>query len=270
MNANSTYFIGKDHIACEDYAVAWSNPQSEMGVAIVCDGCSASPDVDFGARMLAKSAENLILTRGDDPTIMTDAYEFGSYTITTAEEIFDVLPVLHPNALDATLLVAMANKPKNTLVVFMYGDGVLVHRTNTTVHTAHINLSSGAPDYLSYHLDPLREQAYLDAFEDNKKIIIIREGDKESVRDDYGPFNPFIYDTTVAEGDVIAVISDGINSFRKMNNDPIPWNDLIEEFTGYKTFEGEFVLRRVAAFKRKCLKEGVTHSDDISVGAIVI
>jgi hypothetical protein len=74
----------------------------------------------------------------------------------------------------------------------------------------------------------------------------------------------------VAEGDVIAVVSDGINSFRKADNTPLAWIELIDEFTGFKTFEGEFVLRRIAAFKRKCLKEGITHSDDISVAAIVI
>jgi len=31
-----------------------------------------------------------------------------------------------------------------------------------------------------------------------------------------------------------------------------------------------FVKRRMAAFKRKCIKEGWTHSDDISIGAIVV
>ena len=268
MNTNSTYAIGKEHIVCEDYALSFVDARFGNAFAIVCDGCSASPDVDFGARMLAKSAENLILTRGDDPTIMTDAYEFGSYTITTAEEIFDVLPVLHPNALDATLLVAMANKPKNTLVVFMYGDGVLVHRTNTTVHTAHINLSSGAPDYLSYHLDSARFAAYK-AMENNiKQVSSTSYG--TTIQVNTKPLEPYVYKNEVKEGDVIAVISDGINSFRQANNDPIPWTELVDEFTGYKNFEGQFVQRRLAAFKRKCLKDCVTHSDDISVAAIVI
>ena len=151
----------------------------------------------------------------------------------------------------------------------MYGDGVMIHRKKDSVVAVHVQLSSGAPDYLSYHLDPLRMQGYM-ALKDNIKEIIIREGDKESVRNDYDSFDPFIYDTTVEEGDVIAVISDGINSFRKADNTPILWQYLIDEFTAFKTFEGEFVLRRIAAFKRKCLKEGITHSDDISVAAIVV
>lgn len=259
MNANSTFSIGKDHTVCEDYALAYTGPT--ITYAIVSDGCSASPEVDFGARCLAMSAKRELRLNNDLLSFS------GKKAVTNAQRVIDVFPYLSPQFLDATLLVAAVNNKH--LLVEMYGDGVMVHRKKSSTVSVHIQLSSGAPDYLSYHLDPLRKQAYL-SLEDNKKEIIIRENGKESIRDDYAPLDPFIYDATVEEGDVIAVISDGINSFRKMNNDPILWTDLIEEFTGYKTFEGEFVLRRIAAFKRKCLKEGVTHSDDISVAAIVI
>lgn len=258
MNANSTFSIGKDHIVCEDYALAYTGPT--ITYAIVSDGCSASPEVDFGARCLAMSAKRELRL---NPSVL----DFdGKKATVNAQRVIDVFPYLSPQFLDATLLVAtIVNKH---LCVYMYGDGVMVHRKKDGIVAVHIQLSSGAPDYLSYHLDPIRKQSYL-ALEDNVKEIIIRDENGEYLRD-YAPLDPFIYDTTVAEGDVISVISDGINSFRKMNNDPIPWTDLIEEFTGYKTFEGEFVLRRIAAFKRKCLKEGITHSDDISVASIVV
>ena len=259
MNANGTYQIGKDHIACEDYALAYTGPN--ITYAIVSDGCSASNDVDFGARCLAMSAKREL-------RLNPDALAFdGKNAIINAQRVIDVFPYLSPTFLDATLLVACV-KNKH-LTVYMYGDGVMVHRKKDGIVSIHIQLSSGAPDYLSYLLDPLRKQSYLD-LENNKKEVIIRQGDKESVRDDCAPLDPFIYDTTMVEGEVIAVISDGINSFRKMNNDPIPWTELIEEFTGYKTFEGDFVMRRITAFKRKCLKEGITHSDDISCAAISV
>ncbi len=265
MNANSTFQIGKDHIVCEDYALAYSGPT--IAYAIVSDGCSASPDVDFGSRCLAMSAKREL-------RLNEDVLAFcGKQAVGNAQKVIDTFPYLSPQFLDATLLVAALNPfAKNQLAVYMYGDGVMVHRKKEGVVAVHIQLSSGAPDYLSYHLDPVRKQAY-EKIEDNKKLVTIRtlEGKLDTSRTgDYDPFDPFIYDTNVAEGDVIAVISDGINSFRKMNNDPIPWNELIDEFTAYKTFEGEFVLRRIAAFKRKCLKEGITHSDDISVASIVI
>ncbi len=260
MNANSTFSIGKDHIICEDYSLAYTGPT--ITYAIVSDGCSASPEVDFGARCLAMSAKRELRL---NPSVL----DFdGKKAIVNAQRVIDIFPYLSPQFLDATLLVA-AIVDKH-LVIYMYGDGVMVHRKKDSVVAVHVQLSSGAPDYLSYQLDPMRMQAYM-ALEDNKKEIIIREGTKESSRDDYGPFNPFIYDTAIVnEGDVIAVISDGINSFRKADNTAIPWTDLIDEFTAYKTTEGEFVLRRIAAFKRKCLKEGTTHSDDISCAAIVV
>jgi hypothetical protein len=150
--------------------------------------------------------------------------------------------------------------------VFVYGDGVVVHKNKFRTDLIHIQLSSGAPDYLSYHLDEGRMNAYKNGFKGSKKEVWTNY---DGVHD-YDPFVPFVLQRSVEEGDVIAVISDGINSFRKADYTPIPWQDLVEEFTGFKNFEGEFVQRRIAAFKRKCLKEGMTHSDDISVAAIVV
>jgi hypothetical protein len=267
MNTNSTYYIGKDHIVCEDYALSWVNAQFGNALAVVCDGCSASPDVDFGARILAKAAEDTALRYNQDAEVMNDAKTFGAVTIATANRIFDVFATLHPQALDATLLVAMVTKDKK-LNAYLYGDGVLVHRKNTGVNTVHIALSSGAPDYLSYSLDPKRKAGYL-CLENNVKEIACTTSGK-TIQVNGKPLEPYVLSCDVTEGDVISVISDGINSFRHANNDPILWTELVDEFTGYKNFEGEFVQRRLAAFKRKCLKEGITHSDDISVASIVV
>lgn len=264
MNSNATFQIGKDHIVCEDYALASASPT--LTYAIVSDGCSASPEVDFGARCLAMSAKREL-------RLSNSALDFdGKKAVANAQRVIEVFPYLSPQFLDATLLVAAVNNATKSVSVYMYGDGVMVHRKKDGIVGVHVQLSSGAPDYLSYHLDPMRKQAY-DKIEGNEKNVTfftdgkLGDGNRKG---DWGPFDPFIYHTDMKEGEVIAVISDGINSFRKMNNDPIPWTDLIDEFTGYKTFEGEFVLRRIAAFKRKCLKEGITHSDDISVAAIVV
>ena len=265
MNANSSYFIGKDHTVCQDYALAWTAAQSGDSLAIVCDGCSASPDVEFGAQLLAKAAENTVFMRGVAKETITNPKLFGAMTIQTANKIFDILPILPLQALDATLLIAMVSIEKK-LIAYMFGDGMLVHRKNTGVNTVHINLTSGAPDYLSYSLDPIREGGYRCLENNVKQISHTTNG--QTIQLDAKPLEPYVYTCDVAEGEVIAVISDGINSFRKANNDPIPWSALVDEFTEFKNFEGEFVQRRLAAFKRKCLKEGTTHSDDISVAAI--
>jgi len=260
MNANSVYYIGHEHTICEDYSIAEAYPPS-FAFAIVCDGCSASTDVDFGARVLALSAKRTLKWNdGYSPS------EFANVTIQNAARVYDVFPALHPQALDATLLAAWVHN--NNLTAYLFGDGVLIHKTKTSVNSIHIQLTSGAPDYLSYSLAPARMECYK-AMKDNKKEVITSIN-YVITPEIYEPFYPFIYTCPVEEGDIIAVISDGINSFRKADYTPIPWQDLIGEFTGFKTTEGEFVARRISAFKRKCLKEGITHSDDISIASIIV
>jgi len=264
MNTNSTFQIGKDHTVCEDYAL--SGEIAGMAYIIVSDGCSASSDVDFGARCLAMSAKRTLRLHVMNDGIISPE-RFGHLSISNAEKVREVFPYLNSQFLDATLLVAWVRDGK--MKAYLYGDGLLVHKTKDGCHVTHIHLTSGAPDYLSYHLDPLRRQAY-ENIEGNRKEITCESLTEQGMITTGTPLEPLTLTADVQAGDVIAVISDGINSFRKADNEPIDWRDLVDEFTGYKTTEGEFVLRRIAAFKRKCLKEGITHSDDISIASIVV
>lgn len=263
MNANSAFSIGHDHIICEDYAL--SGMSAGLSYAVVCDGCSASPEVDFGARILAMSAKRAILLARD-----SEPMRFGEIIIQNAERVFDVLPHLHRQALDATVLTAWVED--NNVVVRLYGDGVFVHKSGDNVYAVNMHLTSGAPDYLSYHLDPQRLAIYKGVKGNVKTIeaLEITNGTKTINSGVADPLVPVTLKREVKPGDIVAVISDGINSFRQSDNTDIDWTDLLEEFVGYKNFEGEFAIRRLAAFKRKCLKEGTTHYDDISIAAIVV
>jgi hypothetical protein len=192
-----------------------------------------------------------------------DCNIFGKHAITRASTTYNAYPNLHPQTLDATLLVAWVKE--KMLTAYAFGDGVLVHRKKDSVKTVHIQITSGAPDYLSYSLDQFRRNAY-DDLKDNKKEIWTSYNGIWTQK----PFDPFVYEYPVEDGDVVSIISDGINSFRKANNDSIPWTELIEEFTGFKNFEGQFVTRRISAFKRQCLKDGTVHTDDISIASILV
>ena len=55
MNADHYYTIGNSHSVCQDYAI--SGLVENGAYAILSDGCSSSPDVDVGARMLSLSAK---------------------------------------------------------------------------------------------------------------------------------------------------------------------------------------------------------------------
>jgi len=256
MNADCIFQIGSDHTVCEDYAL--SGITNDVIYAIVCDGCSASPHVDFGARVLAFMTKFGI----DSDYQWNNGEKVGSFSIFNAFNTYKTFfPYLPLESLDATLLTARV-KDKNVTVV-VHGDGVIVHKTNGETKLVHIHLTSGAPDYLSYSCDNKRKEAY-DNIADNKKVVWTSY---DGIHD-YKPFVPFIYESPVMEGDTISLISDGINSFRREDNTPIAWEELVDEFTGFKNFEGEFVQRRISAFKRKCIKENWHHSDDISIASI--
>lgn len=279
MNTDACFQIGKDHIICEDYAL--SGKINDISYAIVCDGCSASPDVDFGARILASSARELIhsfpLSEEEIKRYMCDkdpsydkATHFGNEVIYLAEEVISKFKHLNELCLDATLLIAFIKDytSHKDLSIYMFGDGMFIHKSKDYVKMYHAKLTSGAPDYLSYHLDDSRMDNYKKLKDNHKEVDIITNGNLE--KKIYNPFHPVVYHGAIEEGDVVSVISDGINSFRKQDNEEIDWNNLVDEFTGFKNFEGQFVLRRISAFKRKCMKENWHHLDDISIASIVV
>ncbi len=115
MNADHDFQIGKNHLVCQDYSLV-SVGETES-FAILCDGCSASPDVDIGARALAIAARETFLHQHD-----LTYEEFGERTILRAASLFDTFPSLHCQTMDATLLIASVNG--NMLKAFIYGDGV--------------------------------------------------------------------------------------------------------------------------------------------------
>ena len=265
MNADSTYQIGKDHLVCEDYAL--SGVSAGRAYAIVCDGCSASTDVDFGARAMALSAKRTLLL---DETLLSEKL-FGEVTIRNAQRVFDVFPLLHPQALDTTLLVVNVQDGKAT--TYIYGDGIYIHRHKNGVWVNHIELSGGAPDYLSYHLDYGRMASYnAMPIEDRQKEIWYKRDDGTYDMTLRKPFDPVVMKISVEEGDVIAVMSDGINSFHRSDNTPIDWKELIDDFTNFgPATAGVFATRRIKNhLMKKCVKEGWTYRDDISIAAIVV
>jgi len=267
MNADSDFQIGKDHLVCQDYAIAGGKLfecSPFDAYAILCDGCSASPDVDIGARMLALAAKETI-----QAGLAQDYQKFGEETLRKASNLFLNYPLLDCRALDATLLVAQVKA--NEINAFIYGDGFFFHKSVNGLYAMKVELTSGAPDYLSYNLDPARKIQYLNysAADNEKKEVTIYDGEKRTV-EVMEPFAPVVISRSLQTGDIVAVCSDGMDSFRRADDSNIPWLELAEEFIGYKNTVGVFVKRRLNAFKKKMTKEGWTHSDDISVAAIVV
>lgn len=274
MNADNDYQIGCDHIVCEDYSLSGVSADGTRAFAIVSDGCSASEDVDFGSRLISMAARetwvkmnsNLFLTKKTN----VEYLDFGSQVIQRANVVPPLFPSLAPGVLDATLLMAWVDEGVMRMV--MYGDGVFLHKTKDGTHAIHVSFTNNAPSYLSYLLDNERKAGYI-AMGGKKEVtncMIVDEKVVTSGLTTVAPFEPTTFEAKVGPGDVIALCSDGINSFRTVGFTNIEWVDLLDDYIGYKNFDGVFAKRRLAAFKRKCLKEGITHHDDISIATIVV
>lgn len=269
MNADHAFYIGNTHNICEDYSL--SGVVENGAFAIVCDGCSQSPDVDFGARALALSAKRTLSIGGTD--MRSDL--FGKITIDNLKHIDDNFP-LHPHSLDATLLVTWVKG--NEFTVNMYGDGIFFHLNNTSIRTVHVDFESNTPDYLSYYLDKVRLKEYGETVVGNKRIIdsFVYKTETIDSRNTLGneffmkPFEPVTFKGMVEEGDIIGVISDGANSFRKSDGSDIDWQLAVREFIDFKSTAGVFVQRRLGFLKRQWTKNLINHYDDISMAAICI
>ncbi len=139
------------------------------------------------------------------------------------------------------------------------------------LYSMRVELTSGAPDYLSYNLDPTRKKEYenYSAADKEVKEIISYEGESRTVTI-CPPFTPVVVSRPVQPGDIIALCSDGICSFRKADNTTLTWLDMIPDFVDFQSTPGIFVKRRLNAMKKKWAKDGWTHGDDISIAAIVV
>jgi len=280
MNTDAYYEIGHSHIVCEDYAIA--GQVDNISYAMVSDGCSASKEVDVGARILVHSAKEYLKEwiTGNKECITN----FSLPNLTFSDFY---LPVIYPSymtakslglnstALDATFLIALSDGV--TTRVFAYGDGGIVVRYKSgIIEYFNIEFQSGAPYYMSYAMDKTREEGYRKEF---SQPIMVRDGkmtngniDENSTPKSYGVHE--IYSNTswrFLEVDFVAVMSDGINSYENMDTkDKILTAKILTDMTNFKNFNGQFVERRMKSFRKVCQKENIGHYDDISIAALHI
>jgi len=272
LNTDSCFSIGKTHKVCEDYARAGTF-QPNLGVeprayAIVSDGCSASPDTDFGARLLTVAAQQRLNVFGDefDP----------NWAIWQAAE--RVRPPLSPTCLDATLLV-VHERADSDVGVLASGDGVVAAvRHDGTVEVWDIDFN-GVPGYLSYQLDPERLAHFLELGHGHRSVRGYVGGEpKETATSSVAAPQPAdgwvwtqLFDRATYK--LVMVMSDGVHSFWKQDDlgrpSNVPFLEVVNQLVAIKGFAGSFVARRAQAFlKRYCVKHGWYHNDDLAVAAI--
>ena len=294
MESDAFFTIGKSHKVCQDYARVTTLPVWKAGrtVAVVSDGCSTSPNTDFGARLLTMAAIECVDIYGEATFDKVD------WMIWRAE---NRLPRNLPqNSLDATLLLAFTTG--DYIQVMACGDGFVLARDRETGEVEILEIDcQNIPNYSSYLLDPNRLLSYnenlLRVFEETgeyagriirhwKNIECLREGVLKAVQhcpvgismdgNKMVVWNGFAYARSFkrSQYDLILLCSDGIKSFQRMIDgvaSPVPVDEMISHLINIKSFTGEFVTRRMRSFlNRFCAKNNWWYIDDVGVAGIYL
>lgn len=291
MNSDAAFTIGKTHKVCQDYARA----SIDGSYTIIADGCSGSPDSDFGSRLLVKSVENaLIDPKSADPLEelrwLNPPIPIYARAIANARAAANVLK-LQQEALDATLIVAQyretnvssdkinaqGNSELNlkAIQVSMWGDGVVAarRRSDGVLEAHNVIFSSGYPQYLSYRLNDERRARLIDHTKGNIARIETWTIEKnkatcESVRDDDNENRLWFF--PIEKYDLVTTFSDGITSFQNENIVEVPWHIVVRDLVDIAPMKGEFVQRSLNWLTKEYLKRKWVWGDDVSMGAIFL
>ena len=294
-NADAFFAIGKTHMVCEDYARS-GRTSDGLPYAIVCDGCSSSPDTDFGARLLASVAAGQMgpICRGEVP------FKDKESKIIHTAGIAAFAAGVPDRALDATLLAAypgVGELGHTGVRVSMRGDGVIVSRLRKKdgyglYVVDHLN---NAPRYLNYDREPERLRGYLKRYGERGTLrccgTAVQVGHDLSTRDpETGSMelkkgwiedrefegHPPDFFFPAEYFDLVMVLSDGVQTFQRVARtgtskslENVPVEQVIEQLLEIKGTKGAFLQRRCHKFLTNfCAENEWQHSDDFSAAAI--
>jgi len=259
MNIDSFTKTGHSHTLFEDSVITGDSPFPYL---IVSDGCSSSKNTHLGSHLLSRSAELELL---ESENIHAS---FGESIIYRARSMADLMGLSH-NALDATLLVAYVKDDK--VHVWMTGDGCLYYKSNGVKTTLSIQYFRNMPYYLSYKLEPLRNESYRqkveEAKENNESIKTVMRWQDDiltEVECDYNKALKLILNKDDLE--YLVLSTDGIESFVTEQDRTL--NEIDLKIHSFKKFTGDFLQRRIKRIIKEEAKEGRNHFDDIGIAAI--
>lgn len=267
MAADAFFRMGSSHQVCQDYAV--SGESDGRPYAVVSDGCSSSPDTDFGARFLVRATQRRIGSIAN-----------GYFLDATIAIVSDAMAMarqadLSRRAIDATLLCASFDG--HLVRVGQTGDGVVAARRRDGSFVYHeTSFDQGAPYYLSYLLNDADWALYRRMV--GWKTLTSRDNvvgqgwaasrHATTTIDEMRPVQSFRFG--VEEFDVVLLLSDGCQSFTK-GVEPVPLESVLEQVFALKSLTGEFLTRRCGAFlQRFCVQNDWKHHDDFSVAGIYL
>jgi hypothetical protein len=265
MNADAFYTIGSTHAVCQDYAL--SGLTEDMAYAVICDGCSSAPDTDWGARLLAKSAELSLKRTGG---VIGEA-------VFKAADLHRHGLELDPNSLLATLGWVTMRKNDPNFGGCLYGDGNIIARHRSgKLQVVTVEFTSGGPYYLKYGFTPGDREEYLKKLGWGKFVVTTIDDDV-SVNEmgiEYG-LSGWAFSFSRAEYDMVALITDGLSHFtEKVKNatsitkNTVEIDSILNEVMAFKGYAGTFVRRRCHKAFEKFKEYNYINEDDFGIGVV--
>jgi hypothetical protein len=262
MGADSFFRMGSTHHVCQDYAA--SGHANGLAYAALSDGCSSSPDTDFGARFMVQAFKN---EAGWDPSAFSIALNASKMAEAAG---------LSLRCLDATLLMVMAGQ--RHAEIWRSGDGVVAwRRRDGTCFFNQIEFGQNAPRYLSYQLSPENERQHRELSPMVKVRVGVRQpgGTKWDVGEESFSIGAVsVFECWYIDGrdhDLALAFSDGVESFVDANSAPVPLEAVLDELFAFKSLQGQFISRRCGKFLSKtCADRGWMHSDDFSAAGVYL
>jgi len=266
MNVDSYFAIGKTHVVCQDYARSGITSNGRL-YAIASDGCSCSPDSDFGARFLTLTAIRGLNIFGDTLA------NHGDWIIWRAQES---VRLLSPQCLDATLLT-LHERDDGLIQANAWGDGLIFGVTQDGQIWAWEIDMGGVPGYLSYLLDRARFKKLVKEGYGKRTVRCwvngVLKNTEESefcmTRDKSfayaGDVFSCVFNSTLFK--FVGVCTDGALSFRNRDTlDSVPFQEVLKHMTDIRVAAGKFVERSSGFFLTKtCPKLNWQHTDDYGV-----
>jgi len=251
MEADAHFIMGSTHGVCQDYALA--GRAGSRWAAIVCDGCSSSPDTDLGARVLARAFLAALMRQA----VVTEAID---HALAVASEVIANLSLPH-DALDTTLCGWVIEN--DVAHGFIHGDGLLAIRRagGDEIHQA--AQPANAPDYPSYRCDPGRAQAHHLKYGADTIITISGHAPTTfSVQREYRVELP------LAGISALAVFSDGAATVSN-GSETLPATAVVDALTRFPQANGTFLNRRIRRQVRDWAKTGFAPTDDLAGAALI-
>lgn len=259
--------IGNSHKICEDYVLSKENGTFfDKPLCIISDGCSSSINTDVGSRILTWTSFKIFREIYDIKFDENNYLQIGSRVYNEALKVCTNLHIPH-FCLDATLIILWIDENddcQEMYHIFMYGDGCIFTIDNENIIKSYeYDFSYNAPYYLSARILDFKE------YEEQFPNSLCTERINDIENRVFNCKEPVMLSFPVKDFKSVIISSDGIFSFIENSTKMKLKNAfIINQISKIKSFNGEFIKRRISRMISDFENSNLGHYDDISVAGI--